>query len=74
MVWNSTFVAYETILSNVNKKKTPAPRTRCECGKEIFVAQLEKHRNTMFHRMLMMKKHPGIVLNVPREDTTMHGL
>lgn len=48
--------SYEKVLSTVNERKTPAPRTTCVCGKEIFVKQLEKHQRTALHHCLMFKK------------------
>lgn len=48
--------SYEKLLGVVNRKKEKGKRTVCECGKEIFVAQLEKHRGTGLHAILMFKK------------------
>lgn len=48
--------SYEKLLGTVNRKKEKGKRTVCECGKEIFVAQLEKHRGTGLHAILMFKK------------------
>lgn len=48
--------SYQRLLAVVNNKKPPGERTRCECGKEIFTRQLEKHKNTVLHHTLLFKK------------------
>lgn len=48
--------SYQRLLAAVNRKKTPGERTLCECGKEIFTRQLEKHKNTTLHHTLLFKK------------------
>lgn len=47
---------YDRLISTINRRRTPAPRTVCECGKEIFSRQIEKHKKTSLHNMLMFKK------------------
>lgn len=47
--------SYDRMISTLNKRRQPAPRTVCECGKDIFVAQLPKHQKTTLHQILMFK-------------------
>lgn len=48
--------SYERMISIVNRKREPASRCVCSCGKEIFVNQLEKHQKTDLHAVLLLKK------------------
>ena len=51
-----TTTSYDRLLSTINKRRTPAERIVCDCGKEIFTKQLEKHKETSLHHILMFKK------------------
>jgi hypothetical protein len=53
---NPNIVSYERLLRVANHRKTPGERCYCECGKEIFKNQLEKHRQTSLHNTLMFRK------------------
>jgi hypothetical protein len=39
-----------------HKKKEPAERVVCECGKSIFRSMLQKHQQTKLHSELMRRK------------------
>ena len=56
MTETMTITSYDRLLSSINKRRTPAERCQCECGKEIFKKQLEKHKETSLHHILMFKK------------------
>lgn len=49
--------AYQRLIETLNKRKEPSERTTCDCGKEIFTRQLEKHKRTALHNLLMFKKN-----------------
>lgn len=51
-----TISSYERLLAQMNNRRRPlAERTRCECGKEVYTKQLDKHRQTTIHHVLMFK-------------------
>ena len=50
--------SYDRLLTQLNKRRRPlADRTQCECGKEVFASQLDKHRLTTIHHVLLFKKN-----------------
>ena len=58
--------SYQRLLHVVNTGKVRAERTTCECGKEIYTRQLEKHKTTALHHTLFFKKQqamPGQINN-----------
>lgn len=49
--------SYDRLLKQMNRKTERAARGQCECGKEVFLKQLDKHRQTTIHHVLMFKKN-----------------
>jgi hypothetical protein len=48
--------SYETLIYFRNKERKTSERTECECGKMVFVSQLDKHLNTTMHSTLLKRK------------------
>lgn len=44
---------YDTLLKTYNRERPKKPRETCECGKQIYVSQRERHLNTQMHRDLL---------------------
>lgn len=48
--------SYECLVRTYNRSRKISTKTLCECGKEIFSSQLEKHLQTKMHKQLLTHK------------------
>lgn len=47
---------YETLVKTYNRDRPKVEKELCECGKDIYITQRERHLKTKLHKDLMFHK------------------
>jgi len=47
---------YETLVKAYNRERTKVGKELCECGKDIYITQRERHLQTKLHKDLLYHK------------------